>query len=254
MIFQSFYDNPRQYMFVHIELIILGIVTMIYLTITVIISIKFFSKYFKLKDKNYICGGLTYFGAASCWFGVGLNLIMVMLFNEIPSMELHFLLHGAIVTYANYFWSLLFSYLFHIKDNIRKFLAIIGGILVTIVEILYIYIIFTNVGLLGHLVAPIQVVYGPFSFIYLGAHLIIFVTIGLLLGFTSTKSDDERVKLKGKFLIISFLFFLIAGILEVFFYQIPVFIVARILVALSAVFFYFGFILPKRVENLFLKV
>jgi len=253
MMSQSFYNNPREYMFNHGELIVLGVVTMIYIIITVIVAIKFLNKYFEFKNKVFIYGGISYFGVASCWFGVGLNFVLVMFFNVIPPMELHFLLHGAIVTYPQWCWFLLISYLFHMRHNIRKVLTITTGILATIVEILYIYIVFTNVGLLGRLVAPIQVVYGPFSYIYLSIHLLIFVAQGLLLGYNSTKSEDKRVKLKGKFLLSSFLFFLSGSLLEVFFNQIPVFIVARILIAISAIFFYFGFILPKRIEKIFLK-
>lgn len=253
MIFESFSNNPREYMFSHAELIILGIVTMTFIVITIFLSIKFLIKYINTKDKHLLFAGIAYVGVASCWFGVGLNFISVMLFNEIPPMELHFLLHGGIVTIAQWCFIMLCTDLSHLKKGMKKLIQILTGIIAIIVEIIYIFIVFTNSTLLGYLYVPIQVIYGPFSYVYLGVHLILFVLQGIWLGRESMKSEDNRIRLKGKLIVISFLFFLGASILEVFFSLILIFIIARVLVTISAISFYSAFILPKWIEKLFLK-
>jgi hypothetical protein len=253
MITQNFYNNPRDYMFNNFELIILGIVTMIFIAITILLALKFVSNYIRVRKKQLLYGGITYFGLASLWFGVGLNFIMVMFFDVIPPMEIHFLFHGGLATIAQWFFLILCLDLSHLKSATKKQLKIISGIIAIIVEILYIILAFTNNTGLGTLIAPIQVVYGPISYVYLGLHAVMFVSLGLWFGLQSMKSEDKKLKLKGKLIILSFFLILSASGVEIFFSQIPMFIFGRILATFSAIFFYGGFTLPKWMERIFLR-
>ena len=80
-----------------------------------------------------------------------------------------------------------------------------------------------------------------------------FVSLGLWFGRESMKSDDKRLKLRGKLIILSFFLVLLSSGFEIFFSEIPLFILGRIIVTFSAIFFYGGFILPKWIEKLFLR-
>jgi len=141
----------------------------------------------------------------------------------------------------------------HLNPKIQKMIMIISLIIAIIFDIVYITIIFTDTTILGTLINEIQVDYAPFSEIYLLIMAIIMISLGLWLGRTSSKSEDPRIRLKGRLIIYSFIITLFAYILEIFIPIISVIIFARIIVMFTSILFYGGFVLPKWMEKLFLK-
>ncbi|MBD3215423.1 MAG: hypothetical protein GF311_22630 [Candidatus Lokiarchaeota archaeon] len=70
------------------------------------------------------------------------------------------------------------------------------------------------------------------------------------------KSNGAEIKLKGKFLIVAFVTYTICAFIHsfAFFLQYPVIIVIiRVFLMISAVEFYFGWILPDFVKKWFIK-
>ena len=253
LIFESFYNNPRQYLFEHYELMIQGIATLIYLGICIIIALKFLHAYLNYHEKPFLYAGCTFMAITATWAGHGLNFISVLLFNVIPPMEVYFLVHGGTTALGLFSWIMAITHLTNIGTRKRKIIQILSGIICTIIQIIYITIVLTNWRLLGYLIAPTQTVYTIFSEIYLGTILIIFVILGIWLVKESVNSELEKNRLKGKLLFVSFMVFLIACILEIFFEQITILIIARVLALMSGLFFYSGFILPKWMEKIFLS-
>jgi len=230
-----------------------GIATLIYLGICIIIALKFLKVYLIHREKPFLYVCCTFMAITATWSGHGLNFVSVLLFNIIPPMEVYFLMHGGTTALGLFFWIMAITHLTNIELRKRKIIQILSGIICIIVQIVYISIIFTNWRLLGYLIAPSQVVYTLFSEIYLGSILILFEILGIWLVKQSVKSTEEKNRLKGKLLFVSFILFLLGCILEIFFKQITILIIARILVLISAFFFYFGFILPKWMKKIFLK-
>lgn len=194
--------------------------------------------------------GLLFIGIASCWFGVAFNFIIVMLFNLITPWELYFILHGGIISIAVIFGISTITELLSFGEDKRKIFVRMVIIILFVVEILYFIIIFTNINWLGTPIAPIQVVCGPFSYIYLTTELILLLIFGSLFVRESLKADNPAVKLKGKFLAISLILFIVASLFEIYVQEIWIFIIARLVIMLSSIFFYIGFLLPKWIENL----
>jgi hypothetical protein len=253
MLCQDWVTDPLNFLLVHPEFLVLGITTLIYVIVTLFISGKMIYRGIKVEMKTISYVGFSYIGVASCWFGVALNFLTIILLNTLPPWELHFFVHGGIVTIALIFWVIAMSELLTMSKNkqiIIKRAAIIIGVLI---EIIYIIIIFTKMSWLGTPVAPIQIVYGPFSYGYLMADLIIFLFFGFWFVKESLKADDPKIKLKGKFLASSFIVFTIASVLEVFVKEIWIFVIARIIVMSSAILFYIGFLLPTKIEKFFLN-
>ncbi len=122
-----------------------------------------------------------------------------------------------------------------------------------IIEIIYLSVIFYDTKLIGTLINEIQVYYAPFNEVYLLTQLIIILISGFWLVRKSSKSDDKRIRLKGKLLLYAFILFPIASILEVFVPFIPIIIIARLLGILTEILVYGGLILPKWMEKLFTK-
>lgn len=237
-------------MILSLELMVLGIVTLIFIIFVFFIGILTMAKYFEIKNKIFIYTGICTFGGAIPWSGVALFFICVVFFDFTPSMEIYFLFHGAFIPIASFLWAYVNLELYDINPTTRKWLKIIFAIFWMCVEILYILVIFTDTTLLGTLITEIQVDYAPLSELYL---LIAFVNVFLLYVFLARhfwKSDDPRSHLQGKLLFISIFFYIFGCMIEIFIPIIPIIILARILIMIYAFIFYGGFIMPKWLENL----
>jgi len=234
-----------------LELMLLGIFTLIYIAIVLIIGIRIFTRYFQIKNKILLYAGIGLIGIAFPWSGVVLNFISITIFDIIPPMKLHFFLHGGMSAIFLFFWLMAILNLTGMESGKREKLLICLGIVAIIVEIIYLGIIFYDTEILGALINEIQVDYAPFNQIYLLTELIIIIISGLWLTTKSLKSDDSRIQLKGKLLLSAFILFPIASSLEVLVPLIPIIIIARILIIITIFLIYGGLILPKWMERLF---
>ncbi|MFX1445100.1 MAG: hypothetical protein ACFFHV_16930 [Promethearchaeota archaeon] len=69
---------------------------------------------------------------------------------------------------------------------------------------------------------------------------------------TSMKSENTKVRLKGKFLFVAFFLFLAGAISDtIFLRDILTLLITRIILISASIFFYFGFILPNFVKKRF---
>jgi hypothetical protein len=100
----------------------------------------------------------------------------------------------------------------------------------------------------------IDVDYGPILLAYVVPHLFIIVITGCLFGRESLKSDSPEIRLKGKFIIVAFISYIIGGFVSIGTpTNIPLVIIGRLISISSAFEVYCGFLLPEKVKNLFLK-
>jgi len=234
-----------------LELMLLGIFTLIYIVIALFVGIRIITRYFQIKNKTLLYAGIGLIGIAFPWSGVVLNFISIIIFEKIPPMELHFFLHGGMSAIFLFFWLMAILNLTGMESGKREKLLICLGIVAFIVEIMYLGIIFYDTEILGALINEIQVDYAPFNQLYLLTELIIIIISGLWLTTKSLKSDDSRIQLKGKLLLSAFILFPIASSLEVLVPLIPIIILARILIIFTEILLYGGLILPKWMERLF---
>ena len=240
-------------MILSLDLMLLGIFTLIYMGIVFFIGIKIISKYFKIKDKTFLYAGIGFIGVAFPWSGVAINFISFVFFDVVPSMEIHFLFHGGFSSIFIFFWIMAILNLSGIQPKKREKYLIYIGVLSFIVEIMYLSVIFYDTTLIGTLINEIQVDYATFNEMYLLTQLIIVLISGLWLARKSLKSEDKRILLKGKLLLIAFILFPITSVLEVLIPLIPIIIVARFLGIITEILVYGGLILPKWMEKLFSK-
>ena len=240
-------------MILSFDLMMLGIFTLIYIIVTWLIALKMIAKYFEIKEKIFLYAGTAYSGAAIPWTGVALNFISIVFFDTIPSMELHFFVHGVIPPFTLWLWIVTNLKLSNVKPKKQKIIIGISFVITIIFQIIYISIIFTDTTILGTLINEIQVDYAPFSELYLLIMAIIMISLGIRLGLRSMKSDIKRVRLKGKLIVYSFILATFTFALEIFVPIITIIILARFLVAFTSILFYGGFVLPKWMEKLLLK-
>jgi len=108
--------------------------------------------------------------------------------------------------------------------------------------------------LIGVFVGPFQIRWSLFMEIYFLILIVILFITGNLFAYHSVKSNNPEIKLKGKFLFAAFNSYLIISIIEAMFHLEPITVViTRLILISSAIEFYLGFILPKRIRYFFLK-
>lgn len=220
--------------------ILQGSFSLIFVIISIIIGVKILIKYFEYKSNQFLLVGLTWIGLSTPWWPDSINLILILTTNSILSIEANFIIGTSTMPFFLLIWLKAFTDLVY-KEK-QKYILIIFLIIGIIFEIIFYYFLFTQPNLIGTFETPFQVVYGIYIEIFLVIFLLVIVITGILFGKQSLRSENPEIKLKGKFLIIAFILFTIGAFLDSIVPEL--FIIARIVLDVSALSFYFGFMLP----------
>jgi len=229
-----------------------GIFSLIFVFISLIVGIIILSRYFKYKERVYFLVGATWIFISEPWWPSSLSFL-VALTNEVGiSAQLYFLIGNVFIPLAIILWLLAFTEFLYTEK--RKIILLVFAAFGIIFEILLFLFLLLNPDLIGQLNPPVDVTYESFILVYLIFFLMIVIITGVLFARLSLKSDDPEVKLKGKLLIMAYVFFTIGAILDS---SIPLIeitiIITRLLLIISAFLWYSGFILPQWLKKLLLK-
>lgn len=229
-----------------------GIFSLIFVTISFLVGIIILSRFLKYKERIYFLVGITYILIASPWWPSCVSFLVAISNGIGIAPQVYFLIGNVLTPIAIVFWLLAFTeFLYSEKRKlILSIFAIIGGIF----EILFFVFLFLNPSLIGELNGPVDVNYRSFIMIFLIIFLSIVVITGFLFANLSLKSKDPEVKLKGKLLIVAYIAFAVGALLDA---SVPfnelIVIIIRLILILSALCWYGGFILPKWMKKFLLK-
>ena len=202
------------------------------------------------KTRNYILVGLAFMGIAFPWLPDAISYLMIIFINLKLSPEISFIIGYAILPFFLLCWLLAFMNLYY--EEKQNLILIIFILPIIIFEIIFFYLLFTDSSLIGTFVGPFQIRWTLFMEIYLFIFIIIVILTGVLFVQQSFKSNNPEIRLKGKFLLVAFISFTTASIIEAMFHLEPITVViTRIILISSSIEFYIGFILPKWMRNLF---
>jgi hypothetical protein len=154
-----------------------------------------------------------------------------------------------------FIWMLAFTkFLYKEKQKLILGATVIYSL---VFEVLFFIFLVTNPLLIGHYDPPVDVDYRfPFILLVASVIVIIFIT-GVLFARESLKAPSPELQLKGKFLLAAFISYVIGAILDAIIplSEISVFIIpiTRIILITASIEWYFGFILPERIKNIFIK-
>jgi len=230
-----------------------GIFSVIFVFISLFVGLIIFLKYFKYKDKIYLYVGTTWMLISCPWWPSSLSfLIALSNGSEGLPEQIYFLLGNVVIPLAIIFWILAFTEFLYTEK--RKLLLLIFSIYGLIFEIVLFILLFLNPNLIGTLNPPVDVSYKSFVLGYLLSSVSIVAITGIMFARLSLKSKDPEVNLKGKFLVISFIAFLIGAILDS---AMPLnaltIVLTRLILIISALFWYGGFLLPGWMKKRLLK-
>ena len=235
-----------------------GIFSLIYVSISIVIGIIIISKYFKYKSATFLFIGVAWSGMAVPWLGDVINFVAFLTDAPYLTDEMYLTIVIAFLPVFVFLWLAALSDLLNFeKKNLLLIITLIGGIAI---EMVFFSLMLTgNTRELGYSVTPFQYQFGDMISIYMLIIILIVLATGLKFAIESFKADDRTIKLKGKLLIIAFIFFTTGAILDSVgpiilgeMSEVMIVIVRMILIS-SSIIFYLGFILPEWARKLFLK-
>ncbi|MFX0070802.1 MAG: hypothetical protein ACFFAO_06905 [Candidatus Hermodarchaeota archaeon] len=233
------------------ELYFIGPANIVFVVISLIVSIKLILKYFKLKKKDLLYTGITWFGIILPWFATSLSFVYTITTGELISYTSYILIAIPFLPIAVFFWLITFTDLVAVdKKKVILGLFSIYGI---IFEIMFFYLLFTQPNQLGEMVPPFRPKYAIFIQVNLVILIVFAFTTAVIFSIYAMRSSNPEVVLKGKFLLYAFVVFFTVAILETIITPDVITIIKRIFMISSAIAFYFGFYLPNWLKDRILE-
>lgn len=243
--------------------ILQGSFSLIFVIISLIIGITIISKYLEFKNRLLILVGISWIGVGNPWMPDSISFLMNLIVGESLPVEWYFIIGNCFIPIALLTW--LIAYTDMIRKHAQKKVIIITILLSIVFEIIFFTLFFIDIELIGVInpIRPFTVDFGIFITIYLMIVILVMLITGVIFAQKSVKSDNREVRLKGKLLRAAFITFTIAAILDsmlgtIFedptdpFLSIMV-VLVRILLIISALEFYGGFLLPRWMKEIFIK-
>lgn len=249
-------------------IILHGSFSSIFVIVSFVIGFTILSKYFKSKNRLLILVGIAWVALSFPWLPDSISFLMNLFTQQSLSKELYFIIGNAFIPIALITWIIAYTDMINKKkQNLAVGLILLFSF---IFEIIFFYIFFTDINLLGEIdpLIPFSADFGIFLIIFYLATILILLPTGLHFAQKSIKLENKELRLKGKLLRAAFILFTIATILEkparsimigVVFQDasdpllLIMLAVVRVLLMLSAFAFYGGFLLPRWMKELFLK-
>ncbi|TFG04070.1 MAG: hypothetical protein EU539_11645 [Promethearchaeota archaeon] len=232
--------------------ILQGILTLIFVLISILLGLSIISKYRLQRNRLFILVGITWICVISPYWPDAISIISILFFNASLGEPLYFFLAMAFIPLVHVTWILAITdMMFKSKQKPIMAFIIVEAFLY---EIVFLYFLFTDPSLIGTQVAPFDVDWTYFIIIYLFLSIIAFTITGLLFARESLRSENEEIRLKGKFLLIAFISFAVGAFFEsaMVLNEITL-VIIRIIVLTAAFEFYIGFTLPSIVKKAFIK-
>lgn len=240
-----------------------GSFSLIFVIISLIIGITILSKYFEHKNRLFLLVGISWIGVANPWMPDSISFLMNLIIQESLHVGWYFIIGNVFIPIALLTW--LTAYTDMIKRKAQKKVLLITILLSILFEIIFFGLFFIDMDLIGIINPnrPFTVEFGVFITIYLLVVIVVMSVTGVSFAQKSVKSDDREVRLKGKLLRAAFITFTIAAILDSLLgtiFEDPtdpllaiMVVVVRVLLMLSAIEFYGGFLLPRWMSQIFTK-
>jgi hypothetical protein len=231
-----------------------GALTFIAVIISVLLGILIAFKYLKYKKIDFILVGLTWIFLVSPYWSDAIQFILTTLVGVELNPNLYYFIANAFIAPIHIVWIYAISdFLFPRK---KKVLVGLFSVEAVTFETVFLILFFINPTLIGEQKSYFVVEWAIWIQIYLLVSIALFLITGFLFARQSLKAKAKDLKLKGVFLIIAFLSFTAAAIIDVVGADTPTeltIFLARTFLIVSSICFYIGFIMPRFIKEMFIK-
>ena len=243
--------------------ILQGSFSLIFVIISIVLGITILLKYFDQKNRLYFLVGISWIGVANPWIPDSISFLMNITVQQSLPVGLYFIIGNCFLPIALLTWFTAFTDI--IKKDSQKRVLIITAILSILFEVVFFTLFFIDIDLIGVInpLRPFTVEFDIFITVFLICVIFAMLISGVIFAQRSIKVEDREVRLKGKLLRAAFITFTVGAILDsllgtIFedpadpFLAVMV-VVVRILLIISAIEFYGGFLLPRWMKDIFMK-
>ena len=227
--------------------VINGIFSLLFVISSFIVGLKIMLKYRVFKDRKFILVGISWIGISEPWWPSSVGFLVALINGTGISIEAYLLIGHVFLPFFLTAWLIAITDFLDMEK--KNFIILLYIIISIIFEILIFFYMFTDISMCAVKLSPTDVDFGPLLIIFLFFNLSIFMITGLTFAIKSLRSNNPEVKLKGKFLLIAFICYLIGAAIEI----IITFPQNRLILILSAILYYIGFILPEGIKKRLLK-
>ncbi|MBD3255479.1 MAG: hypothetical protein GF383_10320 [Candidatus Lokiarchaeota archaeon] len=229
-----------------------GFSQVVFVAIVWIVGIKIASKYIKLEERNLLFVGMVWIGLSEPWFATVVAFLLAFFLGISTSVEIFLIIGFAFTPITMFLWIFVITdFIYKEKQKIILILVMIFGVLF---ETIFFYFVIVQPSVLAEMISPWRIVFKLPIQLWIITLLVIFAVTSAFFCRDSLRSDNPKIRLKGRFLLLAFITYIIGGILEAFYTPfIFMIIIKRLITIIASIEFYFGFILPERVEKFFLK-
>ncbi|MBD3253753.1 MAG: hypothetical protein GF383_01605 [Candidatus Lokiarchaeota archaeon] len=237
--------------FTQVELV-RGFLSFIFVVISFIIGTKISLNYFHYKVKQYLTLGLSWIFLSASWWWPTFNFIFLLFFNLGLDNFTYLILANVFIPIAILCWIYSFSTL--VYPHFKTQIMIAFSVICIPYEILLIIFLIINPELVGVEISPNIIQRTPLTFYFAIFAIVIAFTTGIIFAKKSMNSEDPKIRWKGRFLLIAFIFFTFGAAMDSFSWEnlILVFII-RLLLILSSINYYLGFFLPDSFADRLIK-
>ena len=243
--------------------ILQGSFSLIFVIISIVLGITILLKYFDQKNRLYLLVGISWIGVANPWIPDSISFLMNITVQQSLPVGLYFIIGNCFLPIALLTWFTAFTDM--IKKDSQKRVLIITAILSILFEVVFFTLFFIDIDLIGVInpLRPFTVEFDIFITVFLICVIFAMMISGVIFAQKSIKVEDREVRLKGKLLRAAFITFTVGAILDsllgtIFedpadpFLAVMV-VVVRILLIISSIEFYGGFLLPRWMKDIFMK-
>ena len=230
---------------------ITGLSSLIVVIVFTLVGISIALKYRKTGERMYILFGITWIGVVEAYIAVSLSFIVALFNNDGLPEPIYFLIGISFYPVSTLIWITAFTDIIYKKA--QKVFQLIFIIIGALFEIIFFYLLFTAPSLIGTLLSPVDSEFGLVVRIYIYFSLIVIFSTGIIFAIYSIKSDNPEYRLRGGFILITLITFVLGAVLDTLELDILFLTIVRLIMISSAVEFYIAFVMPKWAKKLFLK-
>ena len=200
----------------------------------------------------YILFGITWIGVVEAYIAVSISFIVALFNNNGLPEPIYFLVGISFYPITSLIWITAFTDIIYKKA--QKIFQLIFIIIGTVFDIIFFYLLFNAPPhIIGTLLSPVDSEFGLVVRIYIYFSLIVIFSTGIILAVHSMRSDNPEYRLRGIFIFITLITFVIGAVLDTLELDIITLTIIRLIMISSAVEFYIAFVMPKWAKKLFLK-
>ncbi|MBD3255391.1 MAG: hypothetical protein GF383_09875 [Candidatus Lokiarchaeota archaeon] len=218
-----------------------GAFNLVFVGISTLVGFMIMSRYFRYKEINLLLVGLSWIGVGSPYWASSISFLLALTIGVGLSLQGFLFFAIFFVPIFLTFWVIAFTnFLYPNKQKVILTIYLIDAVLF---EVFFLYYLFTTPDLIGELDGIVNMRFKSFVMIWLFIHVILFMITGLLFAGKALKSDAKKNKTRGIFITIAFISFTIGSAFNVI--APTAFIISRIILIISAISFYLGWITPR---------